>query len=104
MSPDAQGIDLILNRLDGLARIIQGKLVSSWLTTREAAAFIRCSKSKIDRLVAAGDLRFYRQNPSVARSPRLFHRKDLTAFLVTGKNPAFHRLTHAEKQQVEDML
>lgn len=104
MGSDALELGLVMTRLDELSRILRGQRESPWMSTSEAAAFLRCSESKIHKLVAAGDLPFYRQDPSVARSPRLYHRKHLTAFLVTGKNPTVRRLTATEKQEVEELL
>ena len=37
-------------------------------------------------------------------SPRLYHRKHLTSFLVAGKNPIKHRLSPEEKRLVEELL
>jgi len=95
---------LILSRLDDLARQLDGKHVSPWLTTVEAAQYLRCSTSHIERLTRQALLSFKRQDPTTLKSPRLYHQKHLTAFLITGKNPSVHRLTPAEKRQVEDLF
>ena len=75
-----------------------------WLTTRGAAQFLRCSESKVEQLTARGLLPCRRLDPTSPRSPRLYHRKDLTAYLVTGRNPRESRLSPADKRLVEDFL
>ena len=95
---------LILARLDDLAKMIAGKHISMWLTTAEAAVFLRCSVTQVERLTRAGLLPFHRLNSTAGRSPRLFHRRHLTAYLVAGKNPVKHRLSPEEKRQVAELL
>lgn len=95
---------IILTRLDDLTRLIQGQHVSPWLTTAEAAAYLKCSARQIEKLTRLGLLPYQRQDPTADKSPRLYHRKHLTAYLVAGRNPQTHRLTPAEKQLVEDLL
>ncbi len=97
-------MDLILNRLDDLARQLNGHVSTPWLTTQEAARYLRCSISQIERLTRQGLLPFHRQDPTSVRSPRLYHRRELTAFLVAGRNPVEHRLTAEEKRQVQELL
>lgn len=77
---------------------------SPWMTTHEAARFLRCSTSKIEQLTARGLLPFKRLDPTTPRSPRLYHVKDLNAYLVTGRNPRESRLSLAEKRMLEDLL
>ncbi len=96
--------ELIINRLDDLARRLDGQHVSPWMTTREAAAFLRCSPRQIESLTAEGLLPYKRQDSTCPRSPRLYHRKYLTGFLVAGRNPTTQRLTPAEKREVEELL
>ena len=96
--------ELILTRLDDLVRMVQGVHVSPWMTTKEAAHYLRCSTRQIDNLTDRGLLTARRQDPTSSRSPRLYHRKHLTAYLVAGRNPQTHRLTPAEKREVEDLL
>ena len=97
-------IDLILSRMDDLDRMVQGKHVSPWLTTAEAATYLRCSPRKIEALTGKGLLPYRRQDPTHTRSPRLYHKRDMTAFLITGQNPQQHRLSPHEKRMVEDLL
>ena len=97
-------LQLILARLDDLGRWLDGKHVSPWLTTAEAATYLRCSPRKIEDLTGKGLLPYRRQDPTCPRSPRLYHKRDLTAFLITGRNPQQHRLSPEEKRQVETHL
>jgi excisionase family DNA binding protein len=93
--------DLILSRLERLIEEIRASHTSPWLTTAEAADYLRSSVRHIERLASQGLLPFKRQNPGFPKSPRLFHRKHLTAFIVSGKNPVTDRLTPAEKREIE---
>ncbi len=104
MSDTAADMAMILTRLDDISRQLQGQHSSVWYTTKEAAAYLRCSVSKINQLTDRGKLPFKRQDPTTSRSPRLYHRKDLTAFLVTGCNPRKRRLSPEEKRLVEELL
>jgi len=97
-------MSLILARLDDLDRRLNDKHDSPWLTTVGAARYLRCSKSQIERLTRQSLLPFKRQDPTTPKSPRLYHRRELTAFLVTGKNPETHPLTKEEKKKVEELL
>ena len=94
----------ILARLDDLTRRLEGMHDSPWLTTVEAARYLRCSISHIERLTRQALLPFKRQDPTTPKSPRLYHRRELTAFLVTGKNPETHPLTKEEKKKVDELL
>ena len=104
MNDDITDTKLILAHLDDLVRLDGGEMLSPWLTTIEAARHLRCSVRQIDRLTHLGLLPFKRQDPTSSRSPRLYHRKHLTAFLVTGRNPIEHPLTAKEKREVEELL
>ena len=97
-------VSLILNLLDELARRLDGKHVSPWLTTQEAANFLKCSTRQIDSLTDRGLLPFRRQDSTSPKSPRLYHRKHLTAYLIAGRNPESHRLSSEEKRLVEELL
>lgn len=97
-------LGLILNRLDDLARMVQGKHVSPWKTTQEAADYLRCSPRQIEQLTRRGLLPYRRQDPTASKSTRLYHVKHLTAYLVAGRNPTTQRLTPAEKREVEELL
>lgn len=97
-------LKLILDRLEEIAQLLRGNMISPWLTTQEAATFLRCSLSKIDEMTKLGLLPFRRLDPTATRSPRLYHRRDLTAFLVTSRNPRESRLSPAEKRLVETLL
>lgn len=77
---------------------------SPWRTTKGAAAYLRCSPSKIEALTNLGLLPFYRQDSTAPRSPRLYHVKDLTAYLITGLNPQKHHLSAQERRIVEELL
>ena len=94
-------IDLILARLDDLSRRLDGKHCSPWLTTGEAAEYLRCSPRKIEDLTRRGLLPFSRQDPTSPKSRRLYHRRHLDAYLVTGKNLQSQRLTPEEKRLVK---
>ena len=97
-------VNLILARLDDIARRLDGNHVSPWLTTVEAARYLRCSTRQIERLTSRGLLPFHRQDSTSPKSPRLYHRRHLTAYLVAGRNPVKHRLSPVEKRQVAELL
>ena len=102
MSTPLTDMNLILARLDSIDKAIQG--VSPFLTTAEAAGYLRCSPRQIERLTSLGLLPYRRQDATRSKSPRLYHRKHLTAYLVTGRNPIKHRLSPDEKRLVEELL
>jgi len=77
---------------------------SPWMTTHEAARFLRCSESKVEQLTARGLLPYRRLDPTAKRSQRLYHRRDLTAFLVTGRNSKERHLSAQERRMVEELL
>lgn len=95
---------LILQRLDEIERLLHGINVSPWMNSKEAAIFLRISPSTLDKLVSKGLLPFRRVNPENPKSQRLFHRKDLVAFLVCGRNPQTHRLSPSEKKMIDALL
>ncbi len=92
----------IRERLNEILQLLQAGQ-SPWKTTREAAHFLRCSESKVEQLTAKGLLPFRRLDPTAPRSPRLYHRRDLTTYLVTGRSRE-SRLSPAEKRLVEELL
>ncbi len=94
----------ILARLDDIARRLDGKHVSPWLDTKSAAQYLNCSTRKIEELTRLGLLPFKRLDTTCPRSPRLYHRKHLTAYLVVGRNPESHRLSSEEKRLVEELV
>ena len=104
MSDTAADMGLILARLDSIDRRLDGKHVSPWLTTAEAAKYLRCSPRKVEQLTRLGLLPFQRQDSTCPRSPRLYHRRHLTAYLVAGRNPVKHRLSQEEKRLVQELL
>ncbi len=95
--------DMLLTRLDQIDSAIAG-IQSPWMTTSEAANYLRCSVSLVEKLTREGKIPFYRQNPGVDQSPRLYHRKDLTAFIISGKNTQVDQLNPHEKKEVERLL
>ena len=97
-------MSLILARLDSIDRRLDGKYTSPWFTSAETAVYLRCSPRKVEELTRLGLLPFRRQDPTVPKSPRLYHRKHLTAYLVAGRNPVSNRLSPAEWREVEDLL
>ena len=104
MNEPPASMDLVLARLDDLKRRLDGMPFSPWHTTVEAARYLRCSVRHVERLTRQALLPFKRQDPTNPKSPRIYHRRDLVGFLVTGKNPSIHRLTQAEKREVEELL
>ena len=94
---------LILKRLGEIVELLNAQNYSQWMTTREVAEFLKCSVSKVDQLTSAGLLPFSRLDPAARKSPRLYHRKHVTGFLVAGRNPVKHRLLPSEKRQVQDL-
>lgn len=97
-------LNSILNRLDNIEYLLREQFNSPWMTAKEAAWFLRCSVTQINRLASVGLLPYRRQDPTAPKSPRLFHRKDLTAYLVTGRNPARKPLSKEERRMVEELL
>ena len=104
MSTSPAGITLILGLLDSIDRRLDGKYVSSWLTAQEAAAYLHCSPRQIESLTSKGLLPYGRQDPTKSKSPRLYHRKHLDAYLVTGRNPSKPRLSPVERRLVEELF
>ena len=96
-------LNLILDRLEEILEILQESR-SPWRTTKGAAGYLQCSSSKIDELTAKGLLPYRRLDPTSPRSPRLYHKRDLVAYLVAGRNPQNSRLSPSEKRQVENLL
>ena len=97
-------IDLILSRLDDLARVVQNNRVSPWFSAIDAARHLRVSESTINRLADRGLLPYYRVNPAAPKGQRRFHRRDLTALVVTGRNAQQQRLSRSEKLRVDELL
>lgn len=75
-----------------------------WMSSKEAANYLRCSSSKVEDLTNAGLLPHRRLDPRSARSRRLYHRRDLTAYLVAGRNPHSSPLSVAEKKQIKELV
>ena len=82
----------------------QAKLITPWLTSREACAYLRCSASKLENLTSAGMIPFRRLDPRFEQSPRLYHRKDLVKYLVSGRNLTSKTLTAQERRIVEELV
>ena len=80
------------------------RIQSPWLTSSEAANYLKCSLSQIERLTKSGQLPFSRQNADSDLSPRLYHRRHLDAYLLTGKNLQSQRLTAEEKRLVKQLV
>jgi excisionase family DNA binding protein len=74
------------------------------MTTKEAAEFLRCSVRKVEDLAYKGLLPYKRLDVTGERSPRLFHRKHLTGYLIAERNPVQPRLSPAERKMVEELL
>ena len=94
---------LIIERIDALEKLMVGVLGSPWLTLEEAGRYLRCSKRKIEHLLASGRLPYFRLDPSLTQSRKLIHRKHLAAYLLTGKNSENDHLTVKEKRLVEEL-
>ena len=94
---------LILERLDDLINRMEGPVSSPWFTTAQAAQYLRCSRRKIEDLTRRGLLPFTRQDPTSLQSPRLYHRRHLDIYLITGKNLQSQRLTPEEKRLVKQL-
>ena len=99
-----QDVGLLIARLDEIGCFIQQNLASPWMNTADAAKFLRCSVSQIEKLTNAGRLPYYRLNPTAPKSPRLYNRRHLTGFIISGKNPVATRLSPAEKRQVAELM
>lgn len=95
---------LILQRLDQIERQLLGIRVTLWMTAVEAADFLRISVSKLDSLTARGLVPYRRIDSEFPKSQRLFHRRELVSYLVSGSNPRTHRLTPSEKKMVDELL
>jgi hypothetical protein len=91
--------------LDSLEMLIRKAVSStSWMTAKEAADFPRCSVRKVEDFVYKGLLPYKRLGVTGEKSPRLFHRKHLTGYLVAERNPVQPRLSPAERRMVEELL
>ena len=99
----AKEIKDIREILEIVLQVLQGGQ-SPWMTTRETALFLRCSESKVEQLTAKELLPYRRLDPTLSRSPRLYHVKDLPAYLIAGRNPQKSRLSPSEKRQMENLL
>ena len=86
-------VNMILARLDDLGRRLDGSHVSPWMNTQEAASYLRCSVRKVEHLTRLGLLPYHRQDATRSKSPRLYHRRFLTAYLVAGRNPVQPRVS-----------
>ena len=95
--------ELILERLDDLINRMEGRVSSPWFTTALAAQYLRCSPRKIEDLTHRGLLPYTRQDPTSAKSTRLYHRRHLDTYLITGKNLQSQRLTPEEKRLVKQL-
>ena len=73
------------------------------MNTAESAKYLRCSLSQVEKLTRAGLIPFHRLDPNKPKSQRVFHRKQLDSYLITGKNPIVERLSLAERRQIEDL-
>ena len=104
MSASSTELGLVLNRLDDLSRMLRGVHVSPWLSSAEAANYLRCSISQIEKLTRRGLLPFSRQDSTSPKSPRLYHRRHLDSYLIGGRNPLTQRISPAEKRLVEELL
>ena len=91
----------ILSKINSL--VDHSSADTPWLTTREAATYLRCSVRKVDQLSATGLIPYKRQDHTLHQSSKLFHRKQLTAFIVAGKNSSKQRLTTSERKQVDEL-
>ena len=100
LSPEMSLVLPQLNRIEAG----NSRQISPWMTTAEAADYLRCSTRQIEKLTRLGLLPFRRLDPAATKSQRLFHRRDLTAYLVAGRNPVEHRLSPQEKRLVEELL
>ena len=104
VSESSEEFGLILQRLNEIERLLLRTHVTPWMTSKEAAAFLRISTSKLDTLVAKGLIPYRRIDSEIPKSQRLFHRRDLVGYLVSGSNPQTHRLSPSEKKLVEELL
>lgn len=51
MSDTLADMALILARLDSIARRLDGKHVSLWMTSKESVDYLRCSPWKVEELL-----------------------------------------------------
>ena len=96
-------IDRNTKQLDRILELIEGSS-APWLNSRETAVYLRCSPSKIEDLTNSGLLPFRRHVSRLARSPRLYHKKDLDRYLISGRNPAAKPLTASERRILKDLM
>ena len=94
---------LILDRLNDLISRMEGPVSSPWFTSAQTAQYLHCSRRKIEDLTRRGLLPFSRQDPTSPKSPRLYHRRHLDAYLITGKNLLSRRLSLEEKRLVKQL-
>lgn len=79
------------------------RINSPWLKTSEAADYLRCSPRKIEDLTSRGLLPFSRQDSTSPKSPRLYNRRCLDGYLISGKNLHSQRLSPEEKRLVKQL-
>ena len=96
-------LDVILDGIEKILHTLVRLDPSPWMTTSETARYLRCSITKIDQLTSSGLLPFRRLDPRASRSPRIYHKRDLTSFLVTGRNPHIKPLKPAENRAVAEL-
>lgn len=95
---------LILQRLNEIELLLRKINVSPWMNSKEAAAFLRISPSKMETLISRGLIPYRRVDSESPKSQRLFHRRELVGYLVSGSNPRTRRLSPAEKRIVDELL
>ncbi|MCH8908518.1 MAG: helix-turn-helix domain-containing protein [Candidatus Heimdallarchaeota archaeon] len=89
-------------KLERIIELLEGSR-TPWLSSKEAANYLRCSSSKLEDLTTSGLIPFRRLDPRSPRSPRLFHRWDLDAYLVAGRNPHSSPLSASERRQLKEL-
>jgi excisionase family DNA binding protein len=81
---DESTIDRLVERIDKLTGFMERREVetlSPYLTTQEAADYLKVSKRTIERMIKSNQIKYYPINQEKNRSKYLIKKKDLDAYL-----------------------
>jgi len=103
MTKVEEKLDTLIDEIRTLSGTIRGSGQLPWMTSKEAACYLRCSVTKLEDLTKAGMIPFRRLDSRSTRSPRLYHRIDLVKYLVAGRNHDTEPLSVSEKRRVKEL-
>jgi len=103
MTKVEEKLEMLIEEIRNLPDKISESSMNPWMTSKEAARYLRCSVSKLEDLTSAGMIPFHRLDPRSRRSARLYHCKELATYLVTGRSLQANPLTASERRQVKEL-